>query len=193
MSTFWKSRAIIRYGPVHASAIPVRTEPPPQKVLSFPSLSIRAMPCHHHYNAFSAPLRSVRIHEAARLSPLPRPSPWRVPCHSRRSISTAQTSKPKVIFSGIQPTGVPHLGNYLGALRQWIDLQNAAQKNDQLFFTIVDLHAITSQPDPSLLRRWRKEMLAALLAIGLKQDKCTIFSQSDVSLSVFYFIAMKGL
>ena len=150
----------------------------------FSFLSIRAMPCHHHYNALSAPLRSIRIHEVARLSLLPRPSPWRVPCHSWRSISTTQTSKPKVIFSGIQPTGVPHLGNCLGALRQWADLQNAAQKTDELFFTIVDLHAITSQPDPSLLRRWRKEMLAALLAIGLKQEQCTIFYQSDVSVSL---------
>ncbi|KAI1174157.1 tryptophanyl-tRNA synthetase [Nemania sp. FL0916] len=85
-----------------------------------------------------------------------------------------------VIFSGIQPTGVPHLGNYLGAMRQWRDLQSRAGPADKLIFSIVDLHAITMPQDPEALRYRRREMLAALLAIGLNPEKCTLFYQSSV-------------
>lgn len=88
--------------------------------------------------------------------------------------------KPKVIFSGIQPTGVPHLGNYLGALRQWVKLQDNASADATLLFSIVDLHAITIKQDPHQLARWRKEMLASLLAVGLDPKRCIIFTQSSV-------------
>ena len=87
----------------------------------------------------------------------------------------------KIIFSGIQPTGVPHLGNYLGALRQWVALQNHARKKDQLLYCVVDLHAVTVPQDPSQLRKWRRETLAMLLAVGLDPERCTIFYQSSVS------------
>lgn len=86
----------------------------------------------------------------------------------------------KVIFSGIQPTGVPHLGNYLGALRQWVKLQNEAPEDTTLLFSIVDLHAITIKQDPSRLAQWRKEMLASLIAVGLDPTRCIIFAQSSV-------------
>lgn len=86
----------------------------------------------------------------------------------------------QVIFSGIQPTGIPHLGNYLGALRQWVKLQNDASSDTTLLFSIVDLHAITIKQDPSELAKWRKEMLASLLAVGLDPKRCTIFAQSGV-------------
>jgi len=86
----------------------------------------------------------------------------------------------QVIFSGIQPTGVPHLGNYLGALRQWVKLQNEASPDMTLLFSIVDLHAITIKQDPVQLARWRKEMLASLLAVGLDPKRCIIFAQSSV-------------
>ncbi|OTB08481.1 hypothetical protein M426DRAFT_184654 [Hypoxylon sp. CI-4A] len=109
----------------------------------------------------------------------------------KRNESTAASNevtekKPKrnVVFSGIQPTGVPHLGNYLGALRQWKQLQDDAQKSktgDKLFFSVVDLHAITMPQDAAVLRMRRREMMAALLAIGLDPDKgSTIFFQSSV-------------
>jgi hypothetical protein len=86
----------------------------------------------------------------------------------------------QVIFSGIQPTGVPHLGNYLGALQQWVKLQNETSKDTRLLFSIVDLHAITVKQDPKKLRQWRKEMLASLLAVGLDPKRCAIFNQSSV-------------
>ena len=92
----------------------------------------------------------------------------------------AQNGPPRVIFSGIQPTGVPHLGNYLGALQQWVQLQNEPSSNTRLFYCVVDLHAITLFQDPQRLRRWRKETLAALLAVGLDPDRSTIFFQSSV-------------
>jgi len=97
-----------------------------------------------------------------------------------RRLSSASPNSPKVIFSGIQPTGIPHLGNYLGALRQWIKLQDEVSPDDQCYFSIVDLHAITIPQEPSSLQRWRKEMYASLLAIGLDPKKSTIFYQSDV-------------
>ena len=96
------------------------------------------------------------------------------------------TSK-SVIFSGIQPTGIPHLGNYLGALRQWVRLQDEAPPHTKLLYSIVDLHALTSLPRPSSLRRWRKETLAALLAVGLDPKRCIIFFQSDVCVAIRTF------
>ena len=86
----------------------------------------------------------------------------------------------KVIFSGIQSTGVPHLGNYLGALIQWVDLQTRAVEGDRLFYSIVDLHAITVPQDAQQLRKWRRETLAVLLAVGLNPERCAIFYQSAV-------------
>jgi tryptophanyl-tRNA synthetase len=85
-----------------------------------------------------------------------------------------------VIFSGIQPTGVPHLGNYLGAMRQWKRLQDQAGPNDKLYFSVVDLHAITMPQDAPVLRQRSREMLAALIAIGLAPRKSTLFYQSSV-------------
>ncbi|KDN52846.1 tryptophanyl-tRNA synthetase [Tilletiaria anomala UBC 951] len=86
----------------------------------------------------------------------------------------------KVIFSGIQPTGVPHLGNYLGALMNWVDMQNAAAPEDTLLFSSVGFHALTMPQDPNVLRRDRRDMLAALLAIGMDPKRCTIFQQENV-------------
>ncbi|RYP32801.1 hypothetical protein DL768_011124 [Monosporascus sp. mg162] len=85
-----------------------------------------------------------------------------------------------VIFSGIQPTGVPHLGNYLGALRQWKRLQDDAPDETKLLFSVVDLHAITMPQDGPVLMQRKREMLAALIAIGLDPQKSTLFYQSSV-------------
>ncbi|KAF2446553.1 Aminoacyl-tRNA synthetase, partial [Karstenula rhodostoma CBS 690.94] len=88
----------------------------------------------------------------------------------------------RTIVSGIQPTGVPHLGNYLGALRQWVKLQDEeGHPHDKRFFSIVDLHAITVPQDPRTLPQRIKETYASLLAIGLDPQKSTIFVQSDVA------------
>ena len=85
-----------------------------------------------------------------------------------------------VIFSGIQPTGVPHLGNYLGALQQWTRMQDEAAPSTQSLYSIVDLHAITMSQDADQLRTWKRETLATLLASGLDPEKSTIFYQSTV-------------
>ncbi|GAB1320097.1 Tryptophan--tRNA ligase, mitochondrial [Madurella fahalii] len=89
-------------------------------------------------------------------------------------------SEEQVIFSGIQPTGVPHLGNYLGALREWKRMQDGAGSESKLLFSIVDLHAITVPRPREELLQYRLEMLAALLAIGLDPGRSTIFYQSSV-------------
>lgn len=105
--------------------------------------------------------------------------------HLRRwgSSVTAQPSpisSSQTIFSGIQPTGVPHLGNYLGALREWVRLQDNATEGTRLFYSIVDLHALTVPQDRCQLKKWRREAFATLLAVGLNPDRSTIFYQSAV-------------
>lgn len=97
-----------------------------------------------------------------------------------RALSTAPRASPRVIFSGIQPTGVPHVGNLLGALQQWRRLQDAAESSDRLLFCVVGLHAITLPQDPVKLRQERQDMLAALLAIGLDPQRVTLFHQEHV-------------
>lgn len=106
-------------------------------------------------------------------------TPFSNPCNIRHHSSLTEATK-RVIFSGIQPTGIPHLGNYLGALQQWVRLQNSAPPSTTLLFSIVDLHAITTRQDRKHLRRWKMETLAALLAVGLDPGRSTIFFQSDV-------------
>jgi len=82
----------------------------------------------------------------------------------------------KRVLSGIQPTGEVHLGNYIGALRQWVADQDAFDT----FYVIVDLHAITVPQDPAELRDQTLRMAASLLAVGLDPDRCTLFVQSQV-------------
>jgi tryptophanyl-tRNA synthetase len=85
-------------------------------------------------------------------------------------------SAPRVL-SGIQPTADSfHLGNYLGALRQWVTLQDT----HDAFYCVVDLHAITLPHDPSLLRRRTRVAAAQLFGAGLDPDRCTVFVQSHV-------------
>jgi len=91
-------------------------------------------------------------------------------------------SPDQVIFSGIQPTGIPHLGNYLGALQQWVKLQDTATSRTRLLFSIVDLHAITIPQESRRLKQWKKETLATLLAVGLNPERSTLFYQSSVRL-----------
>lgn len=92
----------------------------------------------------------------------------------------SSTTQEQVIFSGIQPTGIPHLGNYLGALQQWVRMQNNAPESTKLYYSIVDLHAITFPQDGPQLRRRKRETLATLLAVGLNPERSTIFYQSAV-------------
>ena len=86
------------------------------------------------------------------------------------------------IFSGIQPTGVPHLGNYLGAIRHWVELQSEKEnENNLLMFCIMDLHSYTRVLDSNEMRDNIFNMLASLLACGINPKKCLIFQQSRVS------------
>ena len=81
------------------------------------------------------------------------------------------------ILSGIQPSGVPTIGNYLGAVRHWVSLQ----ETDECLFCVVDLHAITTWQDPDALRTRVREVTAALMACGVDTDKAVLFNQSAVS------------
>ena len=80
------------------------------------------------------------------------------------------------VFSGIQPSGVPTLGNYLGAIRNWVPLQD----QHEAIYCVVDLHAITVWQDPEALRRQTREMAATLIACGLDPKRCILFVQSHV-------------
>ena len=80
------------------------------------------------------------------------------------------------VFSGIQPSGIPTLGNYLGAIRNWVPMQNG----DASLFCVVDQHAITVWQDPKELARQTREMAAALIACGLDPERCILFVQSHV-------------
>ncbi|MBY0336488.1 MAG: tryptophan--tRNA ligase [Acetobacteraceae bacterium] len=80
------------------------------------------------------------------------------------------------VFSGIQPSGVPTLGNYLGAIRNWVPMQ----AQHECLFCVVDLHAITMFQEPAQLLAQTREMAAALLACGLDPAKCVLFVQSHV-------------
>jgi tryptophanyl-tRNA synthetase len=78
------------------------------------------------------------------------------------------------IFSGIQPSGIVHLGNELGAIRNYV----ALQWEYEAIYCIVDYHALTSLHDPDLMRARTRDMAASLLALGLDPDRCTLFVQS---------------
>ena len=80
------------------------------------------------------------------------------------------------IFSGVQPTNNLHLGNYLGAIKNWVELQNSYDS----FYCIVDLHAITVKQDPKILRQNVLNVAKTYLALGIDPNKSTIFIQSQV-------------
>ena len=85
----------------------------------------------------------------------------------------------KKIFSGVQPTGNLHLGNYLGAIKSFVELQN--EKENQCIFCVVDLHAITVKQDPKELKKNIRETAATFIACGIDPTKSIIFNQSMVS------------
>ena len=83
----------------------------------------------------------------------------------------------KRVFSGVQPTGNIHLGNYLGALKQFVELQ----EENECIYCIVDLHSITVPQDPKILRQHTLDVAALYMAVGVDPKKSIIFVQSDVS------------
>jgi len=85
----------------------------------------------------------------------------------------------KKIFSGVQPTGNLHLGNYIGAIKNFVELNN--DKENECIFCVVDLHAITVKQDPKQLRNNIYETVATFIASGINPKKSIIFNQSQVS------------
>ena len=85
----------------------------------------------------------------------------------------------KKIFSGVQPTGNLHLGNYLGAIKNFVELNN--QKDNECIFCVVDLHAITVKQDPKELKKNIRETTATFIASGIDSKKSIIFNQSSVA------------
>ncbi|KAA1475812.1 tryptophanyl-tRNA synthetase [Dentipellis sp. KUC8613] len=113
----------------------------------------------------------------------------RVPSTLRRLHDTSKcnaeaadtpTRRHKVIFSGIQPTGIPHLGNYFGALANWVKLQRNAAPEDELLFSVVGWHALTLPQDPKALQQARMDMMALLLAVGIDPKRSTVFHQDHI-------------
>ncbi|MBN7785985.1 tryptophan--tRNA ligase [Ponticoccus gilvus] len=94
------------------------------------------------------------------------------------SEDTTQTAFTPRVFSGIQPSGNLHLGNYLGALKRFADSQTAGI---QSIFCMVDMHAITVWQDPAALRRQTRELTAGFIASGVDPNKSVLFNQSQVS------------
>jgi len=81
------------------------------------------------------------------------------------------------VFSGIQATGAKHIGNYIGAMRQYV----SSQDENDAFFCVVDLHSITTDYDPQDLHDRTLDLVALLYAVGLEPDRCTLFLQSHVT------------
>ena len=101
----------------------------------------------------------------------------RLASEPRDSLARRVRSPDPRIFSGIQPTGRKHLGNYIGAIRQYVEGQD---RGDPAIYCIVDLHAITVAYDPAELRERLHDTTAILLAAGLDPERCILFRQSDV-------------
>ncbi|XP_018575584.1 tryptophan--tRNA ligase, mitochondrial [Anoplophora glabripennis] len=103
-----------------------------------------------------------------------------VPCKLFSTVTSNVTKAelhPRRIFSGIQPTGAIHLGNYLGAIAQWVKFQ---QQNEDMILSIVDLHAMTIPHEPKKLSENVMQITATLLACGIDPEKVILFQQSAV-------------
>lgn len=100
--------------------------------------------------------------------------------HFRELSDSATPHKPpkrRTIFSGIQPTGVLHLGNYFGAVKQWVELQ---ESGENVIYSVVDLHSITLPQNPKILHNQILNMAASLIACGIDPTKAILFQQSRV-------------
>ena len=83
----------------------------------------------------------------------------------------------KTVFSGIQPTGKVHLGNFLGAINNWVEMSNSKNKN---YFCVVDLHSLTTHPDPKTMEENILSTVKVLIAAGINLNNSTIYVQSKV-------------
>ena len=107
----------------------------------------------------------------------------RLRCHKGRPSEPIRTQAkimakfPERVFSGVQPTGNLHLGNYLGAIKRFVEMQ----KTHPCIYCVVDLHAMTMPHDPAQLARTTREVTAAFLACGIDPKANIVFNQSRVS------------
>ncbi len=104
-------------------------------------------------------------------------SPERVSPEKTSDDAAPQYAGPSLVFSGVQPTGNLHLGNYLGAIKRFVEMQDGEMK---CLYCVVDLHAITVFQDPAQLARNTRELTAAYIACGLDAERSIIFNQSQV-------------
>lgn len=95
------------------------------------------------------------------------------------SASHSDSSSTDIFFSGMQPSGHMHLGNYLGAVKRWVNYQEHVGAEDSFFFMIADLHAMTVPYDPEKLKEGTIDLAAWFLASGLDPEKVTVFIQSE--------------
>ncbi|PIC40251.1 hypothetical protein B9Z55_011657 [Caenorhabditis nigoni] len=94
---------------------------------------------------------------------------------------SSSINHPTIYFTGIQPTGIPHLGNFFGSIDPWIDLQNSVNPEIQMMLSVVDQHAISLGPLPAdQLRRNTRQMTASLIACGVDPSRTLLFRQSDI-------------
>ena len=105
--------------------------------------------------------------------------PRRFVIYSRHPICYSRIMNKPRLLSGMKPTGIPHLGNYFGALKQWVDIQNTDRYD--CYFMIADYHALNFIQDASQMRELTLELARTLIAIGIDPSKVTIFKQSEVS------------
>merc|ERR1712127_816370 len=101
-----------------------------------------------------------------------------------KSVSNKKSSKfDRQIFSGIQPTSIPHIGNYFGAIKLWVDMQNESiTKNEKpMIISIVDLHAITVPRDALTLNDYTLKCAAILIACGIDPKETILYQQSQVA------------
>lgn len=95
-------------------------------------------------------------------------------------MSQTNSEKRRVLVSGIQPSGRPHLGNYFGALRQHVALGNDPATRDEAYFFIVNYHALTTQRNPREMEQYSIDLALDYLALGLDPERASLFLQSDV-------------
>ncbi|CAF0758069.1 unnamed protein product [Brachionus calyciflorus] len=103
---------------------------------------------------------------------------------SRQNYKSDLSKYDKQIFSGIQPTSIPHLGNYFGAIKQWVDMQNSLSKDQDtrpMIISIVDLHAITLPKDPRILNDYIYKCAATLVSCGIDPERNILYQQSQVA------------
>ena len=97
------------------------------------------------------------------------------------------------VVSGIQPTGNLHLGNYLGAIKQWVAMQDAMQTGGECLFFLADLHALSQPVVPTELNAHTTEMAATLLACGIDPTRAILFNQARVPAhSALHWILLKN-